>query len=714
MITQELEDNINFTHADARRRRLGAITVEHLVWVLIDNSSVRRCLAGCNADIESLRRDLEHFIESQVPQSDARPVPTEEFHRVLKRAVGQARAPARGKASGAHVLAAVFAEPGSRAAYYLCKHGVERLAVLAHANQKREEAEAPPPVENNLSAMAAAGTLEAPFGREAEVAEVARILSRKYKNNPLLVGEAGVGKTAVVHKLAHCALRENAPPALAGLSLFSVSVGELVAGTKYRGDFEQRMRQLLEKCRAQENAALFIDEIHTVIGAGAVSGGALDAANLMKPLLGGGVRCIGATTFAEYRRIFERDAALSRRFHKIDIGEPADAELNTILSGVAGRLSAHHGVKYAPSAAAAAVKYSRRFLPGRFLPDKAVDLLDDAGAHKRINHDSSQVGDEDIAAAAANAAGLPPSSARRNFSGGLAAQLSARVVEQPKAAAHLASAVLRQQLGYHDNGRTAGAFLFAGPTGVGKTEMARQLAQLLNAPLQRFDMSEYMERHSVSRLIGAPPGYVGFEQGGRLAEAVSANPNSVVLLDEIDKAHPEVLNIFLQVMDYGVLTDNAGRRADFSNAVLIMTSNIGAAEWERPPAGFGREDAAQAGAEELSRRLSPEFRNRLDAVIRFMPLSARALSRILAMQLKRLQSFLKAEKKMKTKFGPRLKQSLQRDGFSAATGARPLERFLRARIFDALAEAESAGEAAPGGAYYLEEENGKTQVQKMH
>ena len=713
MITPELEDNINFTHADARRRRLGAVTLEHLVLVLMDNTSVRRCLASCSADVESLRQDLEHCIQSQTPRAEGkRPAPTAEFERVIRRAVLQTRArhSRGGGASGAHVLAAVFAEPGSRASYYLCKHGVERLAVLAHANAKPAESESAARTaaqeikeENDLAAQAAAGKLESPFGRETEVAEIARVLGRKYKNNPLLVGEPGVGKTAIVHKFAHYAISEDAPPFLSGLSLLSVSVGELVAGTRYRGDFEQKMRKLLEKCRARPNAVLFIDEIHTVVGAGAVSGGSLDAANLMKPLLCGGVRCIGATTFAEYRRIFDRDAALSRRFHKIPVSEPDGEELDSILSGVLPRLAAHHKTEYASGAADAAVKYSRRFLPSRFLPDKAIDLLDDAGSQKNLQKTNSPVSESDIAIVARVAAGLPPVK-----SGGekdLAARLSARVLDQPEAASHLAAAVLRRRFGYHDNGRTAGAFLFAGPTGTGKTEMARQLAQALGANLLRFDMSEYMEAHSVSRLIGAPPGYVGFEQGGGLAEGVARHPESVVLLDEIEKAHPEVLHIFLQVMDYGALTDNAGRRADFSNVILIMTSNAGAEEWERPPVGFGRKDSDLAGAQAAARRFSPEFRNRLDAVVRFAPLSANAINRIVSLRLRELRDRLRADKNLHLRIGRRLRLSLSRDGFSAAMGARPLERLLRSRVLDALAGAEAAGRISPGGRYCLEEDS---------
>lgn len=703
MITQELEDNIKFTRTDARRRRLSAVTVEHLVLVLIDNSSVRRCLTACNADIQSLRQDLEHFIESQIPPAtNANPVPTAEFKRVLRRAVEKEGGHHR--ISGTHVLAAVFAEPDSRAAYYLGKHGVERLAVLAHASGRPADSpESDSRANDDWVAMAAAGRLETPFGRATEVAEIARILSRKYKNNPLLVGEPGVGKTAVVRQLAHLAASKNTPPTLNEFSLHAVSVGDLVAGTKYRGDFEQRMRQLLEKCRARPNAALFIDEIHTLIGAGAVSGGNLDAANIMKPLLDGGIRCIGATTFTEYRRIFERDAALARRFHKIDIREPDGEELDTILSGVVTRLSAHHHVPYDPAAKTAAITYSRRFLPSRFLPDKAVDLLDDAGARKRAMQSMSPVVAEDVATVAADMAGVTADVVQdENQLGDLAAQLSERVIAQDEAASQLAAAVLRRRLGYHDNAQTAGSFLFAGPTGAGKTEMAKQLAQVLGAALLRFDMSEYMESHSVARLIGAPPGYVGHDRGGKLTEEIARHPSAVVLLDEIEKAHPEVRNILLQIMDYGALTDNTGRRADFTNAILIMTSNVGAESWERPPPGFARLDAEQAGDEELSRRFSPEFRNRLDAVIRFHPLSTNALSRILRLSLNQLAARLRADKNISVRFGRRLRASCLADGFSPSMGARPLRRLLRVRIIDTLAAAESEGKIVPGGKYVIE------------
>ena len=719
MITQELEENINFTHADARRRRLSLITVEHLTLTLIENSSARRCLSDCRADVQSLREDLSHFVDSQVPKAieGESPEPNAEFQRVIKRAAKQVRVHHREKISGAHVLAAILAEPESHAAYYLCKHGVERLAVLARANQYHDDPVSPfatklkskpsSLLENkNLVRLAKSGELEMPFGRECEVADIARILGRKYKNNPLLVGESGVGKTAIAHKLAHYALSDGAPPSLKGLSLFSVSVGNMVAGTKYRGDFEQRMQQLIEKCKECDNAVLFIDEIHTIIGAGAVSGGNLDAANMMKSLLGSGVRCIGATTFAEYRRIFEKDMALSRRFHKVYVNEPNDKELSVILSGVTARLATHHGVSYAESTPAAAIKYARQFLPDKFFPDKAIDILDDAGSRKRGNGDA--VDDNDIFAAATALGGVAKISRAHDDLGNLERDLSEAVIGQQEAARQLANAVLRQRLGYHENTRVAGAFMFAGPTGVGKTEMAKQLSQLLRIPLLRFDMSEYMEAHAVSRLIGAPPGYIGFENSGKLVEQIIRHPHSVILLDEIEKAHPEALNIFLQVMDYGVLTDNVGRRADFSHAILIMTSNVGATEWERAPMGYERDDAAQAGAEVLSRHFTPEFRNRLDAVIRFSSLTPQMLSIILNNQILQMQKQVYERKGINFKIGRRLRAALLADGFSATMGARPLERLLRERILNTLATAEAQGIITTDGVYHIEQEQDGT------
>ena len=782
MIAEELERNIHFARADARRRGLEFVTIEHLVLALLDNSQVRQILVR-GADIDGLRRALEAFIQNRVPKrktpGDA--PPTEGFKRVIRRAVSppdsphnpvrRARADGRqAPVNGLHVLAAVYAERDSIASYYLQKHGVERLGIIAHladppsflqssgaagaippyptppsshpshpshSSQPHSHPHAQPhaqphphapgirpappnrPRDIELSAAAAAGTLESPFGREKEIAQAARALARKYKNNPLLVGEPGVGKTAVVHALAHRIARDQVPPALAGMKIFAVSVSDLVAGAKYRGDFEQRMRDLLEKCRAAGNAALFIDEIHTVIGAGAASGGALDAANILKPALSaGGVRCIGATTFAEFRRVFEKDAALARRFQPINIAEPESDELRVILDGVAARLEAHHGVRYAPDAAAAAVDLSRRWMPGKFLPDKAIDILDDAGAHRRMTDGDDRpraVNVRDLERAAARLTGRAAEIVSRGEArrlAGLEKRLSARVLDQPEAMRRLAGAVLRARLGYAESRRAAGAFLFTGPTGVGKTEAARRLAEILGVPLLRYDMSEYMERHAASRLIGAPPGYVGFDQGGRLTEEVSRNPGAVILFDEAEKAHPDVLNLLLQVMDYGALTDGGGRRADFSGATIILTSNAGALEWERAPAGFARGEAgdARAGDDAVSRMFSPEFRNRLDAIVRFRPLGARTIGRILSARLSALAAEMRERKGAEIVFGRKLREALRRDGFSPTMGARPLEKLIRERVLESLARAEAEGILAAGGRFHMEADGERARV----
>ena len=770
MIAEELERNIHFARADARRRGLEFVTIEHLVLALLDNSQVREILAR-GADAQGLRRALESFIQTRVPkrQTPGDAPPTEGFKRVIRRAVSPPESPnlplrrrrRDGRpvpVNGLHVLAAVYAERDSIASYYLQKHGVERLGIIAHlANEPADSpspaAAIPPypthpahpnpsypsqphshphaqpqtqphprapgirpvppsrPRDLELSAAAAAGLLESPFGREKEIAQAARALARKYKNNPLLVGEPGVGKTAVVHALAHRIARGDIPPALAGMKIFAVSVSDLVAGAKYRGDFEQRMRDLLEKCRAAGNAAIFIDEIHTVIGAGAASGGALDAANILKPALAaGGVRCIGATTFAEFRRVFEKDAALARRFQTINIAEPESAELRVILDGVVARLEAHHGVSYAPDAASAAADLSRRWMPNKFLPDKAIDILDDAGAHRRMSdrrNDFRPVDPRDLERAAARLTGRTAEIVSRGEArrlAGLEKRLSARVLDQPEAMRRLAGAVLRARLGYAEKRRAAGAFLFTGPTGVGKTETARRLAEILGVPLLRHDMSEYMERHAASRLIGAPPGYVGFDQGGRLTEEISRHPGAVALFDEAEKAHPDVLNLLLQVMDYGALTDGGGRRADFSGATIILTSNAGAAEWERAPAGFGRGEAGdvRAGDEAVSRMFSPEFRNRLDAIVRFHPLEARTIGRILSARLSALAAEMRERKGVEIVFGRRLREGLRRDGFSPTMGARPLEKLIRERALESLARAEAEGVLVAGGRFHLD------------
>ena len=749
MIAQELEESIQFAYSDARQRGLEYVTVEHLVFALLDNSDVKQVATRQKADLAALRGALARHLETRVPlrRGGEPSQPTAGFQRVIQRAVAQTRgARPRAQVTALSVLAAVYAEADSFAAYYLQKHGLERLAIMNHLALQRHtapdsaraveaggETKTGAPAARNLVEWAAAGKLDAPFGRQDEIDQVARVLCRKYKNNPLLVGEPGVGKTAVVHGVAHCVAQNRAPPALAGMAIFEVNIADLVAGTKYRGDFEQRIKDLLERVAQAGNAAIFIDEIHAIVGAGTVSGGALDAANILKPALTtGGARCIGATTYAEFRRLFEKDGAIARRFQKIEIAEPDGDELTAILEGVRTRLESHHKIAYARESVAAAVSTTRRFVADKFLPDKAIDALDEAGAARQMIRAPAADADADESPAAPQSpiaaadiedvvsrlTGLPRATVRADERAGLAdleARLAARVVRQPEAVAAVAGAVRRARFGLSESSRAAGAFLFAGPTGVGKTELARQLAAILGAPLLRFDMSEYMERHTVSRLLGAPPGYVGFEQSGLLTEAVTRRPHAVALFDEIEKAHPDIHNVLLQVMDNGALTDAAGRRADFRHAILIMTSNAGAQAWERAPLGFAR-GAAEAdwnGMDELRRSFSPEFRNRLDAIIRFAPLPAEAMAEILELQLSDLSARLLAEKNIAARFGARLRRLLREEGFAPAQGARPLSRLLRETALNALAEAEASGALDGGGKFVIDYRDGKTVVVKQ-
>ena len=712
MITQELESNIHFARRDAVRRGLATLTVEHLALVLLENSSVQSFLKNSRADVALLRKNLSHFLRAKVPRQSGEepPAPSEGFQRVLRRAVKHGNA--REAVTGMHVVAAIFSEPDSFAAYYMKKSGIERLTVIAHlAEQTPAPADAPSAPggipsapqqkeETDWVTLARNGELEAPFGRQNETSSLIRILARKYKNNALLVGKPGVGKTAVVRALAHRVASGDAPQEMPSLTrIVPVAMGELIAGTKYRGDFELRMRNLLDDCKKRGGAVLFIDEIHTLIGAGAVAGGALDAANIFKPMLeDDALRCVGATTESEFSRVFAKDAALLRRFEKVAVAEPQGAQLTMILEGAKKRLAAHHRLEYAPDAVGETVRLAKRYMPARYFPDKGVDILDDAAARRKLAGGKAiVVNGEDIADAVAESAGLPSSVVREDEKKRLAnleSRLRARILEQPEAVSRLAGAVLRARLGYHDGGRTAGAFLFAGPTGVGKTETARQLAKLLALPLLRYDMSEYMEPHAVSKLIGAPPGYIGFEERGRLTEDIAANPSAVVLFDEIDKAHPDVLSVLLQIMDYATLNDSGGRRADFSNALLVMTSNAGAREFQKGGAGFntGDEDDKTAAAKEaLSRLHTPEFRNRLDAIVRFNPLSSNAVSKILTRRLKEIAAELKQTKGVKLTTTTTLRAKLRADGFTPTMGARPLERLLRERVMEPLARKEAEG-----------------------
>ncbi len=726
MITQELEASIHYARRDAARRGLATLTVEHLALALLENPAVRSFLSSSRADVELLRKNLSHFLRAKVPRGQQPPSPSEGFQRVLRRALQNGKT--RERITGVHVLAAIFSEPDSFAAYYMKKSGIERLTVIAHLADGGAEAETEAsPAQTALGegegenetewvALARRGLLEAPFGRRAETDALMRILARKYKNNPLLVGLPGVGKTAVVRALAHRFAAGDAPDAFAAARIVPAAMGEMIAGTKYRGDFEQRLRNLLDICRKRPGTVLFIDEIHTLAGAGAVSGGALDAANIVKPMLDDdALRCIGATTETDYARIFERDSALSRRFQKTVVAEPQGEELRAMLDGAQKRLAQHHRLQYEAGAVEETVRLAKRFLPARNFPDKGIDILDDAAARRRLsaatngnspsggNNDNSPSGGnndskvktvrrEDIADAVADAAGLPSSVVRADEKKRLAEleeKLGERVLDQPEAVRRLCGAVLRARLGYHDGKRAAGAFLFAGPTGVGKTETARQLADLLALPLLRYDMSEYMEAHSAAKLIGAPPGYVGYEERGRLTGDIAAHPGAVVLFDEIDKAHPDVLGVLLQIMDYAALTDSGGRRADFSHALIVLTTNAGAREWQKSEAGYARADSAAAAEDAIARLCAPEFLNRLDAVVRFRPLPAKTVQKILGRQLREMLAEIRKNKGMRVTVSAALRKSLRADGFSPKEGARPLQRLLRERVLEPLAQAEA-------------------------
>ncbi|MGI9337657.1 MAG: AAA family ATPase [Gammaproteobacteria bacterium] len=713
MITPELGDSLYAARRDAMRRGFAELTLDHLAMVLTNDAIVRPFFETEGTDVPRLREKLLQSCLRGSPRLKAEDGKTKTKKTMpdLNDSLWALMARARktyGHVTGLHILVESFAEGKSMTAYYLKKSGVERMAILAYLakhppkidppeddddedeKKAKEEADAKEKeiTKNDWVEKARSGALEKPVGRDGEVVALLRILMRKYRRNPLLVGKPGVGKTAVVRALAHrFALRKSTLSRIVPLSM-----NDMIAGTRYRGDFEQRMRDLCEVCRRRPGIILFIDDIHTLIGAGAASG-ALDAAGILKPMMDdNAVQCIGATTESEYSRIFSKDAALTRRFQKVVVAEPEGDALDDILEGIAARLEDHHSVRYSAEAIDASVHLSRRFLPGRFLPDKAIDMLDDAGSRRRTDDDDYPVSADDVAGAVADCAGLPLAVVREDDKARLARleeHLGERVVEQPEAVRRLCGAVLRARLGYHDGGRTAGAFLFAGPTGVGKTEMARQLADLLALPLLRYDMSEYMEAHSAAKLIGAPPGYVGFEERGRLTEDIAANPAAVVLFDEVDKAHPDVLSLMLQIMDYASLSDSGGRRADFSNALIILTSNAGAREYQGGSAGFERGDNKAAAAEALKRFHTPEFRNRLDAIVHFKPLSAAAIGKILSRRLQKITADIAKRKGLRLTITPQMRRHLTTDGFSPTMGARPLERLLRERIFEPLAQAEA-------------------------
>ncbi|MDZ4131281.1 MAG: ATP-dependent Clp protease ATP-binding subunit ClpA, partial [Hydrogenophaga sp.] len=666
MIAQELEVSLHMAFVEARQQRHEFITVEHLLLALLDNPSAAEVLRACSANIDDLRKSLTNFIKDNTPQvagtDEVDTQPTLGFQRVIQRAIMHVQSTGNGKkeVTGANVLVAIFGEKDSHAVYYLHQQGVTRLDVvnfIAHGIRKSDPPEAAKPGESaaeneeageaksnekaspleqftqNLNQMAKDGKIDPLIGREYEVERVIQILCRRRKNNPLLVGEAGVGKTAIAEGLAWRITQGEVPEILADSSVFSLDMGALLAGTKYRGDFEQRLKGVLKSLKDRPNAILFIDEIHTLIGAGAASGGTLDASNLLKPALSSGqLKCIGATTFTEYRGIFEKDAALSRRFQKVDVVEPTVQETVDILKGLKSRFEEHHGVKYAMAALQAAAELSAKYINDRHLPDKAIDVIDEAGAAQRILPVSKRkktISKTEVEEIVAKIARIPPANVSnddRSKLQTLERDLKSVVFGQDKALEILASSVKMARSGLGKSDKPIGAFLFSGPTGVGKTEAAKQLAYIMGIDLIRFDMSEYMERHAVSRLIGAPPGYVGFDQGGLLTEAVTKKPHCVLLLDEIEKAHPDIFNVLLQVMDHGTLTDNNGRKADFRNVIIIMTTNAGAETMNKATIGFTNPREAGDEMADIKRLFTPEFRNRLDATVSFKALEILASS----------------------------------------------------------------------------------------
>jgi len=729
MIAQELEVSLHMAFVDARQKRHEFITVEHLLLAMLDNPSAAEVLRACAVDLDELRSALAAFINEHTPRlpqnSESDTTPTQGFQRVIQRAILHVQSSGKKEVTGANVLVAIFGEKDSHAVYFLNQRGVTRLDVvnyISHGISKvpkdkvekaesgsgeGEKEESPQgALENftvNLNAQARAGKIDPMIGRAAELERLVQVLCRRRKNNPLLVGEAGVGKTAIVEGLAKRIVDGEVPEVLAGCVVYSLDMGALLAGTKYRGDFEARLKAVLKQLGEKTNGILFIDEIHTIIGAGAASGGTLDASNLLKPALANGtLKCVGATTYTEFRQVFEKDNALARRFQKIDVVEPSVGETVEILRGLKPKFEAHHNVKYSPAAITAAAELSARHINDRHLPDKAIDVIDEAGAAQKILPKSKQkktIGKGEIEEIVAKIARIPArnvSSDDRNSLKTLDRDLKNVVFGQDRAIDALAAAIKMARSGLGNPRKPIGSFLFSGPTGVGKTEVARQLAYCLGVELLRFDMSEYMERHAVSRLIGAPPGYVGYDQGGQLTEAITKHPYSVLLLDEIEKAHPDIYNVLLQVMDHGTLTDNNGRKADFRNVIIIMTTNAGAETLTKNVMGFTNTKEAGDEMESIKRMFTPEFRNRLDATISFGALTHEVILRVVDKFLLELEAQLH-EKKVDPDFSQALRDYLARKGFDPHMGARPMSRLIQDTIRKALADELLFGRLVGGG-----------------
>jgi ATP-dependent Clp protease ATP-binding subunit ClpA len=729
MIAQELEVSLHMAFVEARQKQHEFITVEHLLLAMLDNPSAAEVLKACGVDLDELRGVLTDFINEHTPRlsphSDADTQPTQGFQRVIQRAILHVQSSGKKEVTGANVLVAIFGEKESHAVYFLNQRGVTRLDVVnyiahgitKHAQQKADKAESSKEESDgdaqpagaldaytiDLNHLAKMGKIDPLIGREHELERVIQVLCRRRKNNPLLVGEAGVGKTAIAEGLARRINEGNIPELLKDYVVYSLDMGTLLAGTKYRGDFEQRLKAVLKQLTENPKSILFIDEIHTIIGAGAASGGTLDASNLLKPALStGALKCIGATTYNEYRIIFEKDHALSRRFQKIDVPEPSIAETIEILKGLKSRFEEHHGVKYAPAALTTAAELAARFINDRHLPDKAIDVIDEAGAAQKILPKSKQkkvISKTEIEEIVAKIARIPAksvSSDDRNALKTLDRDLKNVVFGQNQAIDALVAAIRMARSGLGNPRKPIGNFLFSGPTGVGKTEVARQLAYCLGVELLRFDMSEYMERHAVSRLIGAPPGYIGFDQGGQLTESITKHPYSVLLLDEIEKAHPDIFNILLQVMDHGTLTDNNGRKADFRNVILVMTTNAGADMLSKNSIGFTHNKQAGDEFESIKRMFTPEFRNRLDATISFASLDHDVILRVVDKFLLELENQLH-EKKVEASFTMKLKEYLAKKGFDPQMGARPMSRLIQDTIRKALADELLFGRLTNGG-----------------
>ena len=732
MLSKDLEQTLNDAFRGAREKRHEFMTVEHLLLALLDNNDAIRVLKACGADIGNLRGDLVEFVDATTPlipeDEDERDTqPTLGFQRVLQRAVFHVQSSGKSEVTGANVLVAIFSEQESQAVFFLKTQSVARLDVvnyMTHGISKvsnegepgesrqaegeetgMEDGESNPldSFATNLNAEAASGNIDPLIGRLDEVERVSQILARRRKNNPLLVGESGVGKTAIAEGLARKIVDDDVPEMLKGSVVYSLDLGSLLAGTKYRGDFEKRFKGLLAELKKRDKAILFIDEIHTIIGAGAASGGVMDASNLLKPLLSSGkLRCIGSTTFQEYRGIFDKDKALSRRFQKIDVLEPSADDAYKILKGLKSRFEEHHGLRYTDKALRVATDLSARYITDRFLPDKAIDVIDEAGAYQQLQPASKRkkvVGVGDIESVIAKIARIPPktvSSSDKEVLQKLEQNLQMVVFGQDDAITSLATSIKLARAGLRGGDKPIGSFLLAGPTGVGKTEVTRQLAMILGLELIRFDMSEYMERHTVSRLIGAPPGYVGFDQGGLLTDAVTKHPHAVVLLDEIEKAHPEVFNLLLQVMDHGTLTDNNGRSADFRNVILVMTTNAGAENISRRSIGFTKQDHSTDGMEAINKMFTPEFRNRLDSIVQFQPLGEDVILTVVDKFLTELQGQLD-EKRVTLDVDEDARLWLVEKGYDVHMGARPMERVIQEHIKKPLAEMVLFGPLAQSG-----------------